>query len=419
MKSIRKPGLGLACSAASGKFILSAVLAAAITGTAFAQAGTAFAQAGSALAQESRSVPGKLREHQVGRGGASTIFSFYNTSPESPDGSSIAYVRCIGEPSGDSDEILTPAELWVCDRNLKKHRKVTKIAGTAAHNGVEAQWVDNDRIAIFDSGQVRLIDIHTGEDLLKNKIEADGLGHNPFHNKILYSIYKDDGRGEQGIYELDCNTQQPHLILSITDCAQVKLPDFLQKKDIEPFSHWRALHSQYSPDGKKIAFRLDVGPSPQAQLLGICNVDGSGLKVMNKALHFIWYDNKSLIGHIRFDKNGRRPENPEKRFSLTRRDLDGNVMQEMMTPLGNHLAMSPDRRFFVSETFYKTNPVVLRLYTAGQPGKTVEIANFDPYQVTWDRRFHTNPAFSRDGKRVYYSRPLNEKYNGTFFCEIE
>lgn len=370
-----------------------------------------------AQAQQTIGQP-SLAEHQVGADGASTIFSFFNTCPESPDGKTIAYVRCIKEPSGDGDELLAPAELWVCDRNLKKYRKVTGIKGTAAHNGIEAQWIDNSRIAFFDNGIVRLVNIYTGKDLLNKQIKADGLGHQPHQGKVLYNIYTDDGRGEPGTYELDCNTLQTRLVLSVKAYAQVLLPAYLQQKDIDSLQHWRTLHSQYSPDGKKIAFRLDVGSSEKSQLLGVCNIDGSGLKIMNKALHFFWYDNTSIVGHLQVDKNGKRPETPEKRYTLTRWDLNGNILQEMMTPPGNHLAMSPDGQHFVSETFYQTNPVIVKLYTIGHPGATVTIAGFDPYDITWKRRFHVNPAFSRDGKRVYYSRPLNEKYNGTFFCEI-
>ena len=360
-----------------------------------------------------------VKVHQVGAGGASTIFSFYNTTPESPDGSTIAYVRCIDEPSGDGDDKRAPAELWVCDRDLKQHRKVAEIAGTAAHNGVEAQWIDNDRIALFDSGSVRLISVLTGKDLLKRKIKADGMGHNPFANKILYNIYTNDGRGEPGIYELDCNTQQVSLVLRVRDCAKARFPDYLKKEDFKPVAEWRALHTQYSPDGKKIAFRLDAGNSTHAKLLGICNIDGTGLKVMTKSLHFFWYDNKSIVGHLQVDSTGNRPDPFEKRFSLTRWDTSGKIVQEMMAPRGNHLAMSPDRKLVASESFYQTNPVVLKLYETGHPETGVTITSFDPYGVTWKRRFHANPAFSRDGKRIYFSRPLNEKYNGTFYCEIE
>jgi len=356
-------------------------------------------------------------EHQVGPDVCSSIFSFYNTCPESPDGQTIVYVRCKKEPGGR--ENFEPGELWVCDRNLKNHRKVIDIGGTQAHNGVEAQWVDDHRVAIFDNGSVRLIDVNTGKDLLKKNIPADGLGHNPHKNKVLYNVYTEDGRGKQGMYELDCNTLKTRLVLDIETCSKVSLPSFLKPTDIDSLKYWRTLHSQYSPDGNKIAFRLDVGSSDNSQLLGICNVDGSGLRVMTKALHFVWYDNNSIVGHLQVEPNGEKPKSLAKRLTLTRWDLNGNIVEEIMTPKGNHLALSPDRRYFVSETFYKTNPVVIKRYENGHRENEIEIASFNPYKVTWERRFHANPAFSRDGKRIYYSRPLNEIYNGIFYCEIK
>ncbi|ANH83573.1 hypothetical protein A8C56_23675 [Niabella ginsenosidivorans] len=360
-------------------------------------------------------VPGK--EHQVGPDGMSAVFSFYNTSPESPDGKTLVYVRCKKEPYGREE--FVPGELWVCDRDLKNHRKLTDINGTVAHNGVEAQWIDNKRIAFFDKGRIRIVDAQSGKDLLTKKITGAGLGHYPYENKIMYNIYSGEGDGAPGIYELDCNTFETKRILTNTEIAKVPLPANLPAEKIAAVKDWRALHCQYSPDGKKIAFRLDVGPFEEDQLQGICNRDGSGLKIMTQTLHSIWYDNGSMIGHLRYEKDGKKPEDLKQRFTLVRVDLDGNMLQRNMTPRGNHLGVSPDRKWFASETFYQTNPVVFKLYPNGHPEKAIEIARYNPYDVVWKRRFHVNPAFSRDGKRLYYSRPLNEKYAGIFYYEIK
>lgn len=359
----------------------------------------------------------ELKAHQVGPDGMSSVFSFYNTTPESPDGQVLVYVRCKNEPYGREE--FVPGELWVCDRDLKHHRKLTDIAGTVAHNGVEAQWIDNDRIAFFDKGRIRIVATQNGKDLLTKKITCAGLGHYPFKNKILYNIYSGEGDGEPGIYELDCNTFATKRILSNAGIAKTLLPAFLAKDEVTAVKDWRALHCQYAPDGKKIAFRLDVGPFEEGQLQGICNSDGSGLKIMTQTLHSIWYDNESMIGHLRYEKDGKKPEDLKQRFTLVRVDLDGNIVQRNITPRGNHLGISPDRKWVASETFYQTNPVVFTLYPIGQPGNAVEIARYPPYDMVWKRRFHVNPAFSRDGKRLYYSKPLNEKYAGIFYIEIK
>lgn len=358
-----------------------------------------------------------LKEHQVGPDGMSSVFSFYNTTPESPDGKTLVYVRCKKEPYGREE--FVPGELWVCNRDLKAHRKLTDITGTVAHNGVEAQWIDNDRIAFFDKGRIRIVAAQSGNDLLTKKITCAGLGHYPYQNKIMYNIYSGEGEGAPGIYELDCNTFQTKLILSNAAIAKTPLPAHLPAEKITPVKDWRALHCQYSPDGKRIAFRLDVGPFEEGQLQGICNRDGSNLKIMTQTLHSIWYDNGSMIGHLRYEKDGEKPGDLKKRFTLVRVDLEGNILQRDLTPRGNHLGVSRDRRWFASETFYQTNPVVFTLYPGGHPEKAVEIARYDPYDIVWKRRFHVNPAFSRDGKRLYYCRPLNDKYAGIFYCDVK
>src|SRR5690606_27315542 len=67
----------------------------------------------------------RFKENRVGSDGASTVFSYFNTTPESPDGKTIAYLRCVVEPAPERSRV--PAALWVCDRDLKQHRKVADI----------------------------------------------------------------------------------------------------------------------------------------------------------------------------------------------------------------------------------------------------------------------------------------------------
>ena len=358
----------------------------------------------------------RFKENRVGSDGASTVFSYFNTTPESPDGKTIAYLRCIVEPTPEKGRV--PAALWVCDRDLKQHRKVADIARISVHDGAEAQWVDNDRIALFDNMKLRLIDTRSGKELLKKTLKAAEMGHESFNGRVLFSICEDKVPGEPAIYELDCNTQEVRTVLPLKNLASLPIPAYMNKDSLYPLMKWQLSHLQYSPDGKKISFRIEMGPKGNNILLGFCNIDGSDVKTIMKPLHFLWYDNESIVGHRSNEADGKRPAEPEKRYSLTRWDLDGKIVQEMMTPLGNHLAISPDRTLFVSETFYKSNPVIVTLYSANGEAPR-EICRFDPFDITWNRKFHVNPSFSRDGKRIYYSRPVNEKYNGTFFIEIK
>lgn len=354
-------------------------------------------------------------EKQVGQNGASTVFSFYSTSPESPDGKYIFHLRCKKEP--DDKSLLVPGELWICNHDLKKYRHLTDVKGMPAHNGAEAQWLDNKYIALHDSGIIRVIDIRNGKDILKKRIETPGIGHDSFKGKVLFTVLKENGTERPGIYELNCFTGEVRSVKLITDFRNAILPSYINPDEVFPVEQWRVLHLQYSPDGKKIAFRLDVGKTEPMQLLGLCNVDGSDIEIQTRSLHFLWYDNESIIGHINFNKQGERPQQ-EKRFNLTRWDAKGNYI-ETLAPRGNHLAISPDRKYFVDETFYQTDPVIMYLISKEQKNRITVIDSFPPYDLVWKKRFHVNPAFSRDGKRIYYSKPLNEKFNGTFYREIK
>jgi hypothetical protein len=294
---------------------------------------------------------------------------------------------------------------------------VTDIKGMSSEDGALHQWVDNDHVALLDSGMIRVVDVRNGRDILKKRIETPFLGHDSFHGKVLFTITKSLGKGKPGIYELDCFTEEIKPVLLNADCCNVPLPSYLDSKEVWPVENWRFLHCQYSPNGKKICFRVDVGVPDNFQLLGVCNIDGSGFTIESKPLHQMWYDNRSIMGHARFGDHGEQLP-PEKKFLLMRWDLSGKYI-ETMGIKGNHLAVSPDGDYFLSETMYDTNPVVVTLTPKGQQDHAIEIARFDPYDITWNRFFHVNPAFSRDGKRIYYSKPLNEKYNGTFCREMK
>ena len=53
----------------------------------------------------------------MGKGDASTVYAYYNTSPESPDGKRIFYLLYKNEP--DDQQKSVPGELWICSRSLK------------------------------------------------------------------------------------------------------------------------------------------------------------------------------------------------------------------------------------------------------------------------------------------------------------
>lgn len=355
----------------------------------------------------------------VGPQTASSAFGFYNTTPESPDGTRIAYVRYLEEPTRPKDG--RPAELWLCDSDLSNHRRLTSIPRVAAHNGAEVLWVNNEALAFTttwgsEPRTLRVIDATSGADQVPPVQGLTDFGHNAHEDKVLMAVdcrTVQANRREFGIYEWDTRRGAIRLLLSLEGLARSDVdmpPAALQASGLYPsWSDWRIYHLQYSPDGQKIAFRLDIGAEePSRMLLALSLTDGD-LHVFNKKLlHFLWYDNDSIAGH---DK--------ENRVLLPVRYTWTGEYMEVIAPLpGNHFAISPDGQSFVSENDYRTNPVVLKYYHKGDAQPRCLVAQFAPGDVVWERLFHVNPSFSRDGCCIYFQMPCSANYSGTYVANI-
>lgn len=338
---------------------------------------------------------------RVGPEGAHSIFGYYNTSPESPDGSKICYVKYTG--SFEKRNYVT-AELWTVNKDLKKHRYITTIKQCGAHNGASAQWVNNRVIAYNDGSGINtkayIIDTKTKRRLWG---PYDGeLGHDALNDFVLY-LYRGVSTGNDqvdakiAIHELNCNTGESQEIINITELY------FLNEQHNWGLDSigWRLYHPTYSPDGKRIAFRLENKRTPDNFI--IMNRDGSNIKYVGiKPLHFNWYDNESIFGHDTEVEDGMPDDN-----SMRLWDADMNYIKTLAGP-GNHAALSPDRQYAASETWYRVNPTTLSLYESEdiEPFWSMIVSN-DTYW-TWERRFHVNPTFSRDSKSLYFNKVTSD-----------
>ena len=92
----------------------------------------------------------------VGSSEYNTSFGYYNTTPESPDGSKIAYTKFLSSPKNDRAEQV-PAQIWVCNTALSDHKKVADINAMAVHNGARIQWLNNRSFA-YEDDSIRIID---------------------------------------------------------------------------------------------------------------------------------------------------------------------------------------------------------------------------------------------------------------------
>lgn len=364
------------------------------------------------------SLPDLTVPQPVGPAGQSTSFGYYDVSPESPDGTRIAYVRFLEEPADRRDG--KPGELWLCDVNLQNHRKLCDIPLIRPHNGAEVLWVDDDTLAFatpWNDGPRALyvVDAQTGTNRIEPVRGITDLGHTAHDGRVLFAIdrrSKAPELGEFGIYELDTTTGERHEVLLQRDLNPAiadapLLPETIQ--DAYAPDGRTFLHLQHSPDGRRLSFRYDVGPKGPARLSINLDRQTGQVHVIRKMLHTLWYDATTLAGH---DKEDRR-------LTPILITNTGELVDNLADVPGNHFAISPDRQGFLSESDYQSDPVVLHYYQRGDTQPRQTLASFAPLQTTWDKTFHANPSFSRDGKRAYFHMPASDATNGTFVIELK
>ncbi len=362
------------------------------------------------------SIP-RLEEHRVGPKNKCSAFAYFDQTPESPDGSRIAYIVYEGNPSSAK---RLPVSLWICDRDMTRHRLVTKnVIVTNYHNGSMGHWASNDLFVIGCDGyqEVRVIDVNTGYTVFGpyTKCWPGGISHNGL---VLLHTVAGSNIGGPGLFSLDTGTGFLTKIADTYDFEKF-YDEYQWTGDADPRT-WRFVHGKYSPDGKKIA--CCISPHGGPQYFFIADADGSDIRIFGNRmpqkgqdipLHYQWYDNEHIFGADQETLDG-SPNNLQVKIW----DLDGNYIR---TAAGqsNHPAMSPDRRYFTGDSFYYDDPSWLVIYRNGETKPAAVVFEEEGIYPMWMLSAHANPAFSRDGKRLYYKRPVDDRMFQAYYVNLD
>jgi hypothetical protein len=334
------------------------------------------------------------RERKVPLSDATTAWSYYGVSPESPDSKRLCYAL-YPEPvdlNRTEKHATAPAELWVCHIDGSEHRKLF-TGNSSVHNGMRQSWVDNKRIVFTSDKSIYVINADTGK-IDFGPYEGFSSSHFPHNGKILM-YQSEDYTMPKGLYQLDTATGKMPLIIPYQGTIG---------------------HVQYSPDGKQALFTTESNSNLVVAKLA----DGSYKKLPdNKPMHFQWFDNESIFGYVHpgvVGVNAKTHHHQE----MYRWDLDGNII-EHLSGHGCHGAARSDNQYFAGETWYFNKNIKLLLYRRGQSRKLVEIFSHNFERVTWHNggRHHVNPAFSRDGTRLYYKKAVNTNTSHAFYYDLK
>jgi hypothetical protein len=337
------------------------------------------------------SAPLAAEPFPIGPADAVTSLSYYNTTPESPDGSAVVYAKFDRLPETGKD--AQPGSLWICRPDGSEHHKVVDLHHLTVHNAACQQWVDDRTIAYHDGEKVHVVNLE-GRPLIE---PTPGLlEHQSLGRCVLLSRRQDRHALPDAACELNVDTGELREICTPADFAP--FADRFPGDHETDRSQWRVLHVQYNPAGTRVAMRFDMGQGEPYRYVMTCRTDGSEATCFGpKPMHFVWFDDETLMGHDHQVADGL----PDDRF-LRRYTLQGQAVETLAGP-GNHLGAAPGRELFASETWYHDPVVRLVVYRRGQTDPSAIVAEHGRSDTVWGRTFHVNPSFSRDGQRVYFN----------------
>jgi hypothetical protein len=272
-------------------------------------------------------------------------------------------------------------------------------------------WV-NDSLLAFQVTDFKDFVIYNIET---NQIEfgpiAGELPHKSFGNTLFFSISnarllvldparKPYDKDREGIYALDAASGKVTQITTLEDITNA----FTAQNPKVRTGEIKILHVEPNPLNDKIMFDYRYrNPIDQSweSLHGFMYADGKGIRwIKERPMHVVWFDNNTMFGVNTKDVE----------FNIARYDLYGKQI-ELLGGTSTHVGASPDRQWYVGEGgFYepeKDGFTKVYLYKRGMKQPYALLAQWKNTKITWDWVAHVNPAFSTDGKRVYFIRASN------------
>ncbi len=351
--------------------------------------------------------------YKIAEGDFSTLGGMNGGMLESPNSKRLVYARKKDLTKSEGMEI------WVCNYDGTSHRKVFEVS-CMNHNGPSATFINDTDIVFRDSYDglpvFRIMNVDTGE--VKHKIFAkeshcaenglypfslseEFIGKNPNYPQI-------DGCG---IYILDTNTG-----LIKKAASSENILNIVRSAGLTPTKYTASVsHVQLNPNGTSVMMRLSVEECPVFGALGEIDLDtGKTHIIPDKPVHQLWYDNDTYMATRQFNR-GRHIEMDTS--YLARFTKDGEEV-EVLGGIANHMDANAERTLFAGDRCYPGYSPNVYLYEKGnkKPICEFEIGNFQ--DIVWKLQVHPNPSFSRDGKRLYFNRPVSNEKTELVFADI-
>lgn len=328
-----------------------------------------------------------------------SIHSYFNTCPESPDGRYVLFYTSTELNAGRGEVRIrhrTTGDETVLARN---------VSVEDAHRAACQQWVSGGRRVVFHDQRdgrwlVAAVDVDTGHERVLALDRLVGWGRPDSDLVPIYGRHWDPG---------------PHRDLEMLDVATGEIRTVVTADEVTAaFSEWIAksfgekpvsiFFPVLSPDTQRVFFKMSTPAGGDARSkqasdrrgrIGYSLTERRFLGISPKWGHPSWLpDSRTVLeaGNIRIDSDtGQRRRIPE-----------------LPKAHGDHPSASPDGKLLVTDTImdaFGGDPKEWGVVVADLRGSGhVVLHHFNNSQGarSW-RRSHPHPAFSPDGRRIYFN----------------
>ncbi len=356
----------------------------------------------------------KVTIHQVTPGDARhSIHSYFNTSPESPDG---RWILCFTSTTPKAHH----GEVRIIERATGREKVLADNLNTEdAHRVACQQWVSNGKRVVFHNesqGQwaVEGVEVETGERRVLAKDRLSSWGQQQHDVVPIYGPHWNPGP-HRDLELLNAATGEIKTVL-LADAVKQKYPDMIAKAfGDRPFSIFFPV---LSPDLSRVFFKLasPSGGDPRSSAAS----SRQGLVCYSLAEQRFLFQ-RSQWGHPAWHPDGKTiVEIANQRFNSD--DGSGTRVTGIPVCHGDHPSVSPDGKLVVTDTSMEKfggKESEWGIVLADARGNDYLILHrFDNSKgaKSW-RRSHPHPAWSADSKRLYFN-VSDSQWTRLFVAEV-
>lgn len=323
----------------------------------------------------------------------------WNHPADNASGTRVLYMRF---PDGRTpvDWFVPGQEIWVVDADGTDPRLVCDDATGRSHDSW-VFWIDDERFVYLRA---------PGDIVIRN---LDGVEERTIRQRTIRWKLWDVDENTGALLGEFSDPDPSYSVIESMNPHTGEITHILDRYDLEPFkdelggsddpADWDLAGQKFwSPEGNWLHFIVKTGDGNEYYF----NASASGTDiryfgVRPNVMHASLYSARTLFGADNL---------PGRSHDTVFVGLEGNP-RVIAAGTNNHGGISPDRTWIAGESWYGSDPVSVNLYRLHDttPAATLFEGSLWSYAGPDSGHWaHVDPAFSRDGRRVYVNLALGD-----------